>query len=109
MGFGEQLAHIAGANSFFFSKLSGKKDPIGKPANFDKATVLKMLNASYDFCISALEGLTPEQMHGTIDTGEGKLSGMEALMLAADHTAHHSGQIIVYLRVKNIKPVDYQF
>jgi uncharacterized damage-inducible protein DinB len=109
MSFGEQLAHIAQANAFFFSKVSGKKDPIAKPANYDKATVLKMLNASYEFCIGALEGLGPEQLHGTVDTGEGKMSGMEVLMLAADHTAHHRGQCIVYLRLKNIKPAEYQF
>lgn len=109
MGFGEQMAHIASSNAFFFSKLSGKKNPIGKPANYEKATVLKMLNESYDFCISALEGMKPEQMHETVETEEGKMSGMELLMLAADHTAHHRGQCIVYLRVKNIKPAEYQF
>jgi len=29
--------------------------------------------------------------------------------LAVDHTAHHRGQCIVYLRMKGIKPTDYQF
>jgi len=109
MSFGEQMAHIAQSNGYFFSKLSGKKNPISKPANYDKATVLKMLNASYDFCIDALGSLEPEQMHATIDTGDGKMSGIEVLLLAADHTAHHRGQAIVYLRLKNIKPAEYQF
>jgi len=109
MGFGEQMAHIADSNSYFFSKLSGKANPIAKPANFEKATVLKMLNDSYDFVIASLGSLTPEQMHGTIDTGEGKMTGFELLLLATDHTAHHRGQCIVYLRAKNIKPVDYEF
>jgi uncharacterized damage-inducible protein DinB len=109
MSFGEQMAHIAGSNAYFFSKLSGEKDPIGKPANFEKATVLKMLNDSYDFCIAALEGLKMERLHETIDTGEGKMSGLETLLLATDHTAHHRGQCIVYLRAKNIKPAGYEF
>jgi uncharacterized damage-inducible protein DinB len=109
MSFGEQMAHIAGANAFFFSKLSGKENPIKKPANFDKATVLKMLNDSYDFCISALEGLDMERLHETYDMGEGKMTGVEALLLATDHTAHHRGQCVVYLRAKNIKPADYEF
>jgi len=109
MGFGEQMAHIAGSNAYFFSKLTGKPDPIGKPANFEKATVLKMLNDSYDFVIGALGSLTMEQMHATIDTGEGKLTGFELLLLATDHTAHHRGQCVVYLRAKNIKPADYDF
>ncbi len=109
MSFGEQMAHIAGANSFFFAALSGQKDPIAKPTKFDKATVLKMLNDSYDFCIASLQNLNHERMHEMIDSPAGKMSGMELLMLAIDHTAHHRGQCIVYLRAKNIKPVDYQF
>jgi len=109
MSFGEQLAHIAGANSLFFATLSGQKGPIAKPANFEKATVLKMLNDSYDFSIAALAGLTPERLHQTFDSEGGKMTGVELLLLATDHTAHHRGQCIVYLRAKNIKPAEYQF
>ena len=109
MSFGEQMAHIAGANSFFFATLSGQKDPIGKPKDFDKVSVLKLLNTSYDFVISALENLELERLHETFDSPAGKMTGMELLLLATDHTAHHRGQCIVYLRAKNIKPVDYQF
>lgn len=109
MSFGEQLAHIAGANSFFFATLSGQKDPIAKPTKFDKASVIKTLNDSYDFCIAALAGLQHERMMQTFDAEGGKMTGMELLLLATDHTAHHRGQAIVYLRAKGIKPVDYQF
>ena len=109
MSFGEQLAHIAGANSFFFATLSGQKDPIAKPTKFDKASVLKTLNDSYDFCIAALAGLDHERMMQTFDSPAGKMTGMELLLLATDHTAHHRGQIIVYLRLKSIKPTEYRF
>ena len=109
MSFGEQMAHIAGANSFFFATLSGQKNPIGKPKDFDKASVLKLLNTSYDFAISALENLPLERFHESFDLQRGKMTGMELLLMATDHTAHHRGQCIVYLRAKNIKPVDYQF
>src|ERR1019366_8254098 len=54
MSFGEQMAHIAGSNSYFFATLSGQKDPLGKLANFEKATVIKMLNDSYDFVIATM-------------------------------------------------------
>jgi len=109
MSFGEQMAHIASANAFFFATLSGQKSPIAKPANFEKATVVKMLNDSYDFCIAALSGLKHERMMETFDSPAGKMTGMELLLLATDHTAHHRGQCIVYLRAKGIKPTDYQF
>jgi uncharacterized damage-inducible protein DinB len=109
MSFGEQMAHIAGANSFFFATLSGQKDPIAKPTKFDKASVLKTLNDSYDFSIAALTGLDHERMFQTFDSPAGKMTGMELLLLATDHTAHHRGQCIVYLRAKGIKPAQYQF
>ena len=109
MSFGEQMAHIAGSNSYFFATLSGQKDPLGKPANFEKATVIKMLNDSYDFVISAMGTITHDTMMKTFDGEGGKMTGMEMMLLAVDHTAHHRGQCIVYLRAKNIKPTDYQF
>jgi uncharacterized damage-inducible protein DinB len=91
MSFGEQMAHIAGSNAFFFSTLSGQKSPVGKPANFDKPTVLKMLNDSYDFCIAALAGLPHERLLQTYDSPAGKMTGLELLLFATDHTAHHRG------------------
>ena len=109
MSFGEQMAHIAGSNSYFFATLSGQKDPLGKPVNFEKATVIKMLNDSYDFVISAMGTIKHDTMMKTFDGEGGKMTGMEMMLLAVDHTAHHRGQCIVYLRAKNIKPTDYQF
>jgi uncharacterized damage-inducible protein DinB len=109
MSFGQQMAHIASANAFFFATLSGQKSPIAKPANYDKATVTKTLSDSYDFVIAALQGLDPARLHQTFDMEGGKMEGFEVLLLATDHTAHHRGQCIVYLRAKGIKPVDYDF
>ena len=109
MSFGQQMAHIAGANSYFFATLSGKKDPIAKPTQFDKENVMKLLNQSYDFVISTLEDLDFAQMHQSFDMEGQKMSGLEVYLLAIDHTAHHRGQAIVYLRAKNITPAEYKF
>ena len=68
-----------------------------------------MLSDSYDFVIAALQGLDPARLHQTFDMEGGKMEGIEVLLLATDHTAHHRGQCIVYLRAKGIKPVDYDF
>jgi hypothetical protein len=75
MSFGEQMAHIATSNAFFFSTLSGQKNPIGKPKDFDKASVLKLLNASYDFVVSALEDLPLERLHETFTSPEARCPG----------------------------------
>lgn len=109
MTFAGQLEHIADSNAYFLSKITGGKSPIGKTEKHDKASVIKMLNASYDWVIGSIEKLSPDKLHNMVDTGEGKMSVLDALLLAADHTAHHRGQCVVYLRVKNIKPADYRF
>jgi uncharacterized damage-inducible protein DinB len=109
MSFGEQMAHIATANAYFFSVLTGEKSPIGKPADYQKATVEKLLNDSFDYCAAMFPKLTDEQLHKTYETPDGKMTGIEVILFAMDHTAHHRGQTEVYLRVKNIKPTDYQF
>lgn len=111
MSFGEQMVHIAGGNLFFFSKISGKKPDLpNKPADMKKETILKYLADSFDFAGKAMDALTVEQLHETVDLGEdGKMTGVEAVMFGFDHVTHHRGQTVVYLRVKNIKPVDYRF
>jgi uncharacterized damage-inducible protein DinB len=109
MSFGEQMAHIATSNAYFFSMLTGEKSPIAKPADYQKATVEKLLGDSFDYCAAILPKLTEEQLHKTYDTPDGKMTGIEIILFAMDHTAHHRGQTEVYLRVKGIKPTDYQF
>jgi uncharacterized damage-inducible protein DinB len=109
MSFGEQMAHIATSNGYFFSMLTGEKSPIAKPADYQKATVEKLLGDSFDYCAGILPKLTAEQLHKTYDTPDGKMTGFEIILFAMDHTAHHRGQTEVYLRVKGIKPTDYQF
>ncbi len=46
MSFAEQLVHIAQANGYFFSAVTGDKLPLEKPATLDKASVMKYLRAS---------------------------------------------------------------
>jgi len=109
MTFGGQLVHIAQANGFFLSKISGTTSPIGKPDKMDKATVMKLVSDSYDYVIKSIGSLTPEQLHAELQLEGMTMNGLDALMLAADHTTHHRAQCIVYLRVKGIKPTNYQF
>jgi uncharacterized damage-inducible protein DinB len=109
MTFAAQMEHLAGANAYFLSAVTGGKSPLGKAETHDKASVIKRLNESFDYVIKSVGSLTPEQLHKEIDTPDGKMSGLETVMLAMDHTAHHRGQCIVYLRVKNIAPPEYQF
>ena len=109
MTFAEQLVHLAGANAYFVSTVAGAKADIAKPSKLDKASVINFLNTTFDYVIKTVEGLTPEQLGKEIDTPDGKMNGLGAVMFAMDHTTHHRGQCIVYLRVKDIAPPEYEY
>jgi uncharacterized damage-inducible protein DinB len=99
MTFKEQLMHIAGMNDYFMSRITGVKAPLVRPATLDKASVIRALNDSFDYAIKTIGSLTPEQAEKNIET----------LLLAMDHTTHHRGQCVVYLRARGIKPADYAY
>jgi uncharacterized damage-inducible protein DinB len=102
MSFGEQIEHIAGANYSYCSRLSGSKSPFKKPESADKATAMKVLGESFDYCTTAVQGVKD------LDAGS-PTSARETMLGAYAHMAHHRGQTEVYLRVKGIKPPGYKF
>lgn len=111
MSFGEQMLHIANANGYFFGKMTGAKAPAGpdKSAAGDKAAVIKALTESFDFVAAQMATLKDSQLLEIVESGEGKMSRFEVLLLAFDHTAHHRAQTLVYLRLKGIVPTEYKF
>lgn len=107
MSFGEQILHIAGANYSYCSRIAGGKSPYIKPDRTDKATAVKVLDESFNYCAQQVEAAKDlDVMRGP----EGKQVSLREVMLGAyAHMAHHRGQAEVYLRVKGIKPPTYQF
>jgi uncharacterized damage-inducible protein DinB len=106
--FAGQMLHLADANYFFISTVSGKKGPLTgsaeKVVSPTKEATTKVVMESYDFVISALEAMTPAQMQETV-----KLEGFEvtksgAFGKAFEHQTHHRGQTVVYLRLKGVTP-----
>ena len=109
MSFAEQLVHIARANAYFFGTLTGDKFTEAPPKELTKENVTKFVGDSFEWTTAELAKITPEQMQKTYPLEGQQMSGHEVLMLAWDHTTHHRGQLIVYLRLKGIKPTDYKF
>ncbi|MGD0620640.1 MAG: DinB family protein [Bryobacteraceae bacterium] len=109
MSFAEQLLHIAEANTYFFSTVTGDKFAEAKPTSLDKDSVLKYVRDSFDWTNAELAKVTPDEIRKSYPLEGQQMSGHEVLMLAWDHTTHHRGQLIVYLRLKGIKPTDYKF
>jgi uncharacterized damage-inducible protein DinB len=105
MSFGEQVVHIGQGNYAYCSRMTGAKSPFTKPEKIDKATAMKIVGESFDFCAAQIGPLSDEQMTQM----RGQTSVRELAMGAMTHMAHHRGQIEVYLRLKNIKPPTYKF
>ena len=109
MSFGQQMNHIAAANGSYCAAASQGKSPVSKPADDTKATAVKALTTSYDFCIEGLQGLSDADLQKSIQSKMGNITPFELFLGGFTHAAHHRGQAEVYLRLKNITPPAYKF
>lgn len=110
MSFGEQVVHTAGASFWFGSKIMGGENP-GKGFKIEgksKAEIIEHLKKSFDYIGKALTQLTDEEAAKVIPLfGELKLTKAQTLMTIRDHTTHHRGSMVIYLRLKGVKPPEY--
>src|SRR5579863_5059519 len=121
MSFGVLMAHIAMANRNACANASGLPAPAlpetiaewGKAPNpkpdIAKGDAVPFLKETFAFCDKAIAAMTPEKLDTVQGTPARHLTGFEWLWAYFTHTAHHRGQAEVYLRVRGIKPPDYEF
>jgi len=108
--FAEQMLHLASTNYYFAAKASGKANPVPqesaeKPASPAKAATTKAVMDSYDFVITSLQGMTPDQMNEMVKRSNGtEISKANLYGKAFEHQTHHRGQMTIYLRLKGITP-----
>ncbi len=109
MSFGEQINHIAIANGNYCAAAMGVKNPITKPEDASKATAIKNITASYDFCLDGLSKLDDKGLRETVTRNGAVVSKFELFWGGFTHAAHHRGQAEVYLRLKGVTPPAYKF
>jgi len=110
MTFGEQMVHISDAILFFTKAWAPKPTAMYDQKKTDKETAIADLKGAFDAGAAVLATLNDADLNTKIlDSGEGRMTALEVVFLMFDHTEHHRGQAIVYLRYKGIKPVDYRF
>lgn len=107
--FAQQMLHLADANYYFASTASGKASPIGqtyveKTVPQTKEATTKAVMDSYDFVISALQGMTPDQLKETAKAEGQQLTKSGIFGKAFEHQTHHRGQTTIYLRLKGVTP-----
>lgn len=108
MSFRQQLLHIANnmewlSSSYLFVPKKNKFDTAVK----DKVAIIKILSDAYDMGMSAHHNLSLKQLDEVVPFFAGPISRRQILILMHDHQTHHLGQLIVYVRLKGIKPPDY--
>ena len=112
--FAQQMLHIADANYVLATVASGKPNPIGETLathNLNEKTVsptkeatIKAVMDSYDWVISTLQNMTPDQMQEMTKFGKHELTRSGLFGKAFEHQTHQRGQTTIYLRLKGVTP-----
>ena len=112
--FAQQMLHIADANYVLATVASGKPNPIGETLANDgmlektpsptKEATIKVVMDSYDWVISTLQNMAPDQMQEITKIGKHDISRSGLYGKAFEHQTHQRGQTTIYLRLKGITP-----
>lgn len=109
--FGEQLDHI-GENMTWLAGdyLKDKKfeHPLLEKKERTPAETIELLTASLAFAEAAIANTAPDSLSIVKDFFAGPMSRRQIIALMHDHHTHHRGQLIVYLRLNEIKPPKYR-
>ncbi|MDX1940008.1 MAG: DinB family protein [Saprospiraceae bacterium] len=110
MSFKEQLLHIIGnANWLISSYLGGKALTQDlKKKDYTKAEVIAIMKEGFGNAAETLANLKSEQLEEPVKFFAGDMNKRQIMTLLNDHHTHHRGQIIVYLRLKGVKPPQYK-
>lgn len=112
MSFAEQLMHVAVVVEWHtFSRFGGLDTPFRATEyrlnDRSKAEVIRAMVAEFDKAAAFIINFNPTRLDETNTYGKFIRTRRQFLMLLADHVTHHRGQLLVYLRLKGIKPPDY--
>ncbi len=75
-----------------------------KDANPSKEELIALLEQAFENAALALDGITPADLVRKVDFFAGEMTILQMINLLDDHLTHHKGQLVVYLRLKDIAP-----
>jgi uncharacterized damage-inducible protein DinB len=67
-----------------------------------------MLDDAFEYAQKTIADLTEAELNEKVDFFAGQMTRRRILLLLTDHVTHHRGQLVVYLRLNNIKPPRYR-
>jgi hypothetical protein len=105
--FAQQVTHVAEANYYFYSSLSGLKPDVDTKALGDITTkdeAVAALAASFRFAHKAIATITPENAFLPIKPVDGQGTRATLAAFGVAHGYDHYGQLVEYLRMNGIVP-----
>ncbi len=110
MNFKNQLIHImSNINWLTTEYLNGKSVDFDlKSSDYSKEQLIEMLKSAYGNAARAVSRLNEENLEEQVEFFAGPKSKRQIVSLLNDHSTHHRGQLIVYLRLNGIKPPGYR-
>jgi uncharacterized damage-inducible protein DinB len=109
--YAQQILHVAGANFYFAAMAKGEKSPKPREAfkaeGKSKKEVIALLKESFAYGMKVIESMSGEQLKSRKEFAGKKHSLATILLFCCEHAVHHRGQMIIYLRLKGIKPPKY--
>ncbi len=110
MAFSAQLTHLSDNMLWLSSSFLTNAKPTVTKQDFEgksKKEMILLTESAFDFVKNALENFDANDLSEEITFAGQKISKRRIIMLINDHLTHHRAQMIVYLRLKDIKPPKY--
>lgn len=109
MPFHRQLTHMAGNMIWLTTTYLGGSgfdhDLDDLPTSKDKVT--EHLRQAFGYAAQTLAAFDETELDERVPFVSGQLSKRQIMFLLNDHLTHHRGQLVVYLRLNDIKPPPY--
>lgn len=104
--YGQIIAHIAESQYGFCSIVLGEKNPAPKieQTKTAKADLIAALNDAFSYCDKAYNGMTDTSASQMVKFMGADTTKLGVLTANLAHTALHYGNLVTYLRLKNIVP-----
>jgi len=103
--FGEQAEHII--NGFSYQWGPTELAELPKVDAADKASLIASYERTFNAILAQFETIDGSSLNAEAEMWYGPSTKLRNLNLMDNHMAHHRGQMVVYLRMKGIKPPRY--
>jgi uncharacterized damage-inducible protein DinB len=104
--YGQIIGHLADAQYLFCSLALGEKNPAPdiEHTKTSKADLIAALNAGFAYCDKAYDSMTDTSAVQTIKLFGNDAPRLSALTVNNMHNMEHYGNLVTYMRMKNIIP-----